>query len=630
MAAFNFPNSPSTNDIHTENGVSWKWNGTIWKRIGSAYTDATNLYVTGLSTFVGNAQFDANVSIGGTLTYEDVKNVDSVGVITARDDIKLTAAEGKLEATGATGLTLNASHGSAYARIRTAGSERLRIDSSGKMGLGTNNPNNPLTIHASGNHIYLKDTATNNVLQIRHASGVAEFNSYDLDGNARRDYVFNQYSSEVLRIKSDGKIGIGIDNPTGTLSIASGTWQSTTPESTGDDIVISGNQSLGIQFLTLASNTSNNNIYFGDTDDVDVGMIRYAHADNSMQFQTNAYERFRIQSDGIVTIKNNQPPTATLTDTPVQLVLRNATDHNWDGDEHCGAIIFRKGLSPNDNVVAAITATHTRAGSGMSNEDGGIQIWTTNNANPTVPALAWEFDHQGHFRGEDNHRIRLGDSNDLEIWHNGTTSIINDAGTGNLEIQTGGGARLEITTGEVRVKTGDLKIETDNKGIHFSGSSSTPDSNSTSNTRILTDYDEGTCDWELHRSDGLTTGSNNSSTRVTYTKIGNRVLMSGYVYTANTGSSTGVTARLTNASGGVAELPYTPNHSGGMPIIHTRTLDNEEYERMSVGFQANSKTVYVHTDEGNNSYTPDQDDVNINSSQTHLVLAFTGSYETSQ
>ena len=25
MAAFNFPNSPSTNDIHTENNVSWKW-----------------------------------------------------------------------------------------------------------------------------------------------------------------------------------------------------------------------------------------------------------------------------------------------------------------------------------------------------------------------------------------------------------------------------------------------------------------------------------------------------------------------------------------------------------------------------------------------------------------------------
>ena len=41
----------------------------------------TNLNVTGVTTFAGN------VSIGGTLTYEDVTNIDSVGLITARDGI---------------------------------------------------------------------------------------------------------------------------------------------------------------------------------------------------------------------------------------------------------------------------------------------------------------------------------------------------------------------------------------------------------------------------------------------------------------------------------------------------------------------------------------------------------------
>ena len=34
MAAFNFPNSPSTNQVHTENNVTWKWNGVTWKRQG--------------------------------------------------------------------------------------------------------------------------------------------------------------------------------------------------------------------------------------------------------------------------------------------------------------------------------------------------------------------------------------------------------------------------------------------------------------------------------------------------------------------------------------------------------------------------------------------------------------------
>ena len=43
----------------------------------------TNLNVTGVTTFAGD------VSIGGTLTYEDVTNIDSVGVITAREAIDL-------------------------------------------------------------------------------------------------------------------------------------------------------------------------------------------------------------------------------------------------------------------------------------------------------------------------------------------------------------------------------------------------------------------------------------------------------------------------------------------------------------------------------------------------------------
>ena len=123
--------------------------------------------------------------------------------------------------------------------------------------------------------------------------------------------VTNASNTSVL-ITSDGKVGVGADNPTGTLSIASGTFQTTTPTSTGDDIVISGNQSLGMQFLTLASNTSNNNIYFGDTDDPDVGMIRYAHADNSMQFRTNTGERFRIDGNGKITQTAATNTVATL------------------------------------------------------------------------------------------------------------------------------------------------------------------------------------------------------------------------------------------------------------------------------------------------------------------------------
>ena len=47
---------------------------------------------TGIITAV-SANFSGNVTVGGTLTYEDVNNIDSVGVITARSGIKVTGGD---------------------------------------------------------------------------------------------------------------------------------------------------------------------------------------------------------------------------------------------------------------------------------------------------------------------------------------------------------------------------------------------------------------------------------------------------------------------------------------------------------------------------------------------------------
>ena len=47
----------------------------------------TNLNVTGVTTFAGN------VTIGGTLIYEDVTNVDSIGVVTARKGVNVPGGQ---------------------------------------------------------------------------------------------------------------------------------------------------------------------------------------------------------------------------------------------------------------------------------------------------------------------------------------------------------------------------------------------------------------------------------------------------------------------------------------------------------------------------------------------------------
>jgi hypothetical protein len=54
--------------------------------VGVAITGAGGINITGVVT-AASGSFTGNVSVGGTLTYEDVTNIDSVGLITARSGI---------------------------------------------------------------------------------------------------------------------------------------------------------------------------------------------------------------------------------------------------------------------------------------------------------------------------------------------------------------------------------------------------------------------------------------------------------------------------------------------------------------------------------------------------------------
>lgn len=60
---------------------------TIRNRTGGAPNLDQGIVVGAAATFSGN------VSVGGTLTYEDVTNVDSVGIITARSGIQVTSGQ---------------------------------------------------------------------------------------------------------------------------------------------------------------------------------------------------------------------------------------------------------------------------------------------------------------------------------------------------------------------------------------------------------------------------------------------------------------------------------------------------------------------------------------------------------
>ena len=86
MAAFDFPASPVVNDLYTANGITYKWDGTVWNRIPSGfvndgsflyYTQAQNvgigtatpsskLTVQGTTFLNGNVTVTGNFTLGGT------------------------------------------------------------------------------------------------------------------------------------------------------------------------------------------------------------------------------------------------------------------------------------------------------------------------------------------------------------------------------------------------------------------------------------------------------------------------------------------------------------------------------------------------------------------------------------
>ena len=86
--------------------------------------DSHNIHSTGIITATkfdgpfdsinvsGAATFTGSVSIGGTLTYEDVTNIDSVGLITARKGIISSGV-----------VTATAFHGSSQIGIQSAGTQ---------------------------------------------------------------------------------------------------------------------------------------------------------------------------------------------------------------------------------------------------------------------------------------------------------------------------------------------------------------------------------------------------------------------------------------------------------------------------------------------------------------------------
>ena len=125
--------------------------------VGYGLTGAGGLNISGVVT-AASAVFSGNVTIGGTLTYEDVTNIDVVGVSTfagrmnvnstieANEGINVTAGVGtfagnvsiadKIIHTGDTNTAIRFPSADTIS-LETGGTERARVTSDGEFLVGT-------------------------------------------------------------------------------------------------------------------------------------------------------------------------------------------------------------------------------------------------------------------------------------------------------------------------------------------------------------------------------------------------------------------------------------------------------------------------------------------------------------
>jgi hypothetical protein len=248
-----------------------------------------------------DGSFTRNVTIGGTLTYEDVTNIDSVGLVTARTGIEIGARPGVAASISVDGNMIVSGistfggdvqvpdkiihAGDTNTAIRfpaadtitaeTGGSERARIDSSGVI--YTQSAGDIRSIASAGS-LSLSGGGTNLGGQIVLSGG-----------NADSNIVFKAQAStatpaERLRIDSSGRLLLGT---------------TTEGHTNGDDLTIATSGGTG---MTIRSGTSDTgSIFFSDGTSGAAeyaGLVQYDHANNFMRFYAGGSEQLRVNSSG--------------------------------------------------------------------------------------------------------------------------------------------------------------------------------------------------------------------------------------------------------------------------------------------------------------------------------------------
>ena len=233
--------------------------------IGTTTSINTSGIITA-SSFVGDvkgnitgvaATFSGNVTIGGTLTYEDVTNIDSIGIITAQQDVIVNR---NLFVSGIT--TLGASNGIGTVTIGT-GSTALFVDGNaritgiltiGRSSVTIDGDNNVVSVGIvtiSNSQIVLGENVTIN-------SSATGINSAPNILYVAKDGVDSNNGTSIDNAKLTIGAAVSIAQTGTTIKVLSGTYNENNPIEVPDFVSIVGDN---LKTVTVIPNNSTQDIF---------------------------------------------------------------------------------------------------------------------------------------------------------------------------------------------------------------------------------------------------------------------------------------------------------------------------------------------------------------------------------
>ena len=480
----------------------------------------------------------------GSLTIEG-QSINTTGIVTAAS---LVTAD-KIIHNGDTNTAIRFPAADTFS-VETAGSERVRILSTGRVAIGTDSASSILhlkdgdnTIAHFGNHTY-----DDGVIQYYNGS----FNIKTGSSNGDRLITLQTAGSERLRIDSAGKVGIATASPVTTLDVRG-------------DVAVDYNATHALRFYTQPRNNWSS-ISNTATD-----------GNANLSFKVSQGEAINIGYSKLVGIGTDNPQVklTVSSDSPAVCDI-----HHNDGGTNDEARIMLGALhaNPPSNRGAGIAAVNNGAGHDLI-----IKCSASHSAGPTENVRVTSAGIVGI------NTVTFTTGSKLEVSSEGAYGIISRSqnGNGGYHVFTGqssGGTNTSYITHNGRGYFED--------GVQFDSSG-----------EVLDSYEEGT--WTPVPENTTNTPTYHNQSGI-YTKIGNLVTVVGFLQfnVAPTFSSDTSELRVTG-------LPFTSNGIGyegtvGSVSFQSLNWSGSTYNdygaegHMTCGVVENTKNVFKVNPAGNN------------------------------